>query len=76
MGQNIYFPGRAISIHNSAKLAICMTSRFESLTSADRLDLERAERDQPQRDAQARLEEQFRTGAPLYSAPHYKTRGM
>jgi hypothetical protein len=76
MGQNISFPGRAVSIHNSAKLALCMSGRFESLTEAAKLDLVRSEREQPQRDAQARLEEQFRKALPLYSAPHYKTRGM
>jgi hypothetical protein len=76
MGQNIYFPGRAVNIHNSAKLTLCLGGRFEALTTAEKLDLVRTEREQPQRDAQARLEEQFRRATPMYSAPHYKTRGM
>jgi hypothetical protein len=76
MGQGISFPGRAVSIHNSAKLGLCLGSRFSAATAADRLELERTEREQPQRDSQARVEDQFRRGAPLYSAPHYKTRGM
>ncbi|MEI9972316.1 MAG: hypothetical protein WDO73_09850 [Ignavibacteriota bacterium] len=76
MGQGISFPARAVSIHNSAKLGLCLGARFAATTAADRLELERTEREQPQRDAQARLEEQYSKGAPLYSAPHYKTRGM
>lgn len=33
------FPGRAVSVHNAAKLAICMTDRFAGLSTADKLGL-------------------------------------
>jgi hypothetical protein len=33
------FPGRAVSVHSAAKLAICMTDRFSGLSAADKLSL-------------------------------------
>jgi hypothetical protein len=69
-----FFSDRLINVRNATKTAIGMLQRWESLTEKQRIDQEHEERTQPERDAQAERERQFRMAAPLYSAPHYRTK--
>ena len=47
-----HFPGRAVSIHNASKLAIAISSRYEALSTADKLSLAQDELRQHVRESQ------------------------
>jgi hypothetical protein len=70
------FPSGLVNIRNAPKTAIGMLNRWTSLNEGQRAAQIKEEETQPERDAQARRAEEFRRAAPLYSAPHYRSRGM
>lgn len=68
------FSGRSLSVQDPINTAMAMLGRWNSLSEHDRQHQEYQERKQPELDAQAERERQFKMASPLYSAPHYRTR--